>query len=165
MLKTNILIYLQQAASIGGIETFIINFVTALKDSYDITIMYNQCDPNVIKRIRKIARVISADTDVECDTLITNRLHDRVPFDKIKYNQHLQLLHGNFKYTIAPVKRNKGITFVGVSDYVLSTYNLDGEKTTTIHNLTKDLSKPDKVLKLVSATRLSGERVNIECTP
>ena len=151
--KTQVVIWTQITYEIGGIETFIYNFCANLHDKYDIVVLYNNMDIKQIERLRKFVRVQWNDPkhDVICDTLIVNRITDDIP-SNIKYQKTIQMIHAcNIFNRKIPNGRD---IYVSVSDEVKKSYGVEAE---TIHNVTYYPSKK-KVLKLISATRLSSEK-------
>lgn len=151
--KTQVVIWTQITYEIGGIETFIYNFCANMHDKYDIVVLYNNMDIKQIERLRKFVRVQWNDPkhDVICDTLIVNRITDSIP-SNIKYKKTIQMIHAcNIFNRKIPNGRD---IYVSVSDEVKKSYGIEAE---TIHNVTYYPPKK-KVLKLISATRLSSEK-------
>jgi len=150
--RTQVVIWTQITYEIGGIETFIYNFCANMHDKYDIVVLYNNMDIKQIERLRKFVRVQwnNPKQEIICDTLIINRITDDIP-DNIKYNKTVQMIHAcNIFNRKIPKGRD---VYVSVSDEVKKSYGVEAK---TIHNLT--YHPPKKILKLISATRLSSEK-------
>lgn len=150
--KTQIVIWTQITYEIGGIETFIYNFCANMHDKYDIVVLYNNMNIKQIERLKKFVRVQwnNPKQEIICDTLIINRITDDIP-DNIKYNKTVQMIHAcNIFNRKIPNGRD---IYVSVSDEVKKSYGIEAK---TIHNLT--YYPPKKILKLISATRLSSEK-------
>ena len=150
--RTQVVIWTQITYEIGGIETFIYNFCANMHDKYDIVVLYNNMDIKQIERLRKFVRVQwnNPKQEIICDTLIINRITDDIP-DNIKYNKTVQMIHAcNIFNRKIPKGRD---VYVSVSDEVKKSYGVEAK---TIHNLT--YYPPKKILKLISATRLSSEK-------
>ena len=151
--KTQVVIWTQITYEIGGIETFIYNFCANMHDKYDIVVLYNNMNIKQIERLKKFVRVQWNDPkhEIICDTLIVNRITDDIP-KNIKYNKTVQMIHAcNIFNRLVPQGRD---IYVSVSDEVRKSYKLDTE---VIHNVTYYPPRK-KVLKLISATRLSSEK-------
>lgn len=160
-MKAQICIYIKKLTCIGGIETFLYNLCDLLKDDYEIIvsttsgIAYNQ-----LERLRKIVNVTMPDTPIECDTVLALRLADNIP-DYIKYKKKLQMIHGRKIVNHLNVPNADLIIPVSksvVKSFKDSTINeLEGKDYKVILNPVK-VEKPTKVLKLISATRLTPEK-------
>ena len=158
MIKTQIVIYLKWLTVIGGVETFIYNWCNLMKDTYDITaVIGNKVSYEQLIKLRKIVRTVSDKEDIECDTAITLRLDDVLP-SNIKYKKKIQMIHG-CKDLLLPNKHLdiEADKIVAVSEHCNSTYKDMINDSTVIHNPTVEY-KPKKVLKLISATRLTKEK-------
>lgn len=124
-----------------------------MHDKYDIVVLYNNMDIKQIERLRKFVRVQWNDPkyDVICNTLIVNRITDNIP-SNIKYKKTIQMIHACNIFN-RKIPNNRDI-YVSVSDEVKKSYGIEAE---TIHNVTY-YPPNKKVLKLISATRLSSEK-------
>lgn len=76
---TQVVLYMSYLHVIGGIETFIYNFVLAMS-KYDITIVADTIPDSQFNRLSKIARIIKKpNRTILCDTLILLRILDEKP--------------------------------------------------------------------------------------
>ena len=154
--KAQVVLYVGVTYKIGGIETFLYNFVNQLSNLYDIMVVYDQMDPDRIMRLIEIVPVIKNNPNImiECDTLIVNRIWERVP-ENIQYKQIVQMVHGckcDNPWKI-PEDRDK---IVCVSKTVKESFGYETKRATVIHNMTYP-ETPNKALILVSATRLDTD--------
>lgn len=143
---------------IGGIETYIYELVKKYKDK-DITVVYSnsESDPKQLQRIRKYARVIKAGKEkIKCERLFVMY---RCNLDFFEADYIIQITHADYKaQNLEPNKDPRINEHYGVSKAVSSTYEeISGLETKVCYNpITID--KPNKVLKLISATRLTKEK-------
>lgn len=143
---------------IGGIETYIYELVKKYKD-IDITVVYSDpsSDAKQLNRIRKYARVIKASQEpIKCQRLFVMY---KCNLDLFEADYIIQITHADYKAQNLKPNLDKRINeHYGVSKAVAKTYEeLSGLETKVCYNpLTID--KPKKVLKLISATRLTKEK-------
>ena len=143
---------------IGGIETYIYELVKKYKD-IDITVVYSNqdSDPKQLNRIRKYARVIKAGNEkIQCERLF---IMYRSNIDMFEADYIIQITHADYKaQNLTPNTDPRINEHYGVSKAVASTYEeISGLETKVCYNpLTID--KPKRVLKLISATRLTKEK-------
>ena len=156
MIKTQVAIYLKWLTVIGGVETFIYNWCNLMKDTYDITaVIGNKVCYEQKHNLRKIVRTVHESENIECDTLIVLRLDDKVP-DNIKYKRKIQMIHGCRE--CAPKTFNLDAdVIIPVSDHCSKSYKGLINNPVVIHNPTIEY-KPKRILKLISATRLTAEK-------
>ena len=153
-MKTQVVIYTNETFEIGGIETFTYNFCKAMAKHYDITVLYGHADPKQLERLEPIVQVLhNSGQEIECDTLIMNRLFDKVP-ENVHAKKVVQMVHGcreAVSYSIhVPQDRDQ---IVCVSETVKESFGDETKAAIVIKNLVES-RKPQKVLQLISATRL-----------
>ena len=156
-IKTQIVIYTAQTFALGGIETFIYNFCMNMKEYYDIIVLYENMDINQIKRLEKHVCVMKNNLSkkILCDTLIVNRITDANPAN-VQFKQKIQMVHSCKLQNTFVIPKNYDYV-VPVSDAAYKTYNVSYDNCHVINNLTYN-TKPNKILKLISATRLTFEK-------
>lgn len=143
---------------IGGIETYIYELVKKNKD-IDITVVYSDptSDVKQLNRIRKYARVIKAGKElIKCQRLFVMYKSN---LDLFEADYIIQITHADYKaQNLTPNTDPRINEHYGVSKAVATTYEeISGLETKVCYNpLTID--KPKKVLKLISATRLTKEK-------
>lgn len=156
-IKTQVVIYTSKTFAIGGIETFTYNFCMNMKDYYDILVLYDVMDLQQIKRLREHVRVMKNNPRkvINCDTLIVNRITDNNP-PNVNFKQKIQMVHScKLEKFYAIPKDNDYV--VPVSQTAYDSYKTNIDNCHVINNMTYN-SKPNKVLKLISATRLTFEK-------
>lgn len=164
-IKTQIVIWIDYAYIIGGMETFIYNFCVNLYKDYDIIVLYNHMGEEQKNRLRPYVSVVkyNPNTHIICDTLLVNKITDTNP-SNVEFKQKIQMIHvckmmADWKI---PTDYDK---LVAVSDVAAKSFNATDYN--VIHNLTRK-QKPKKILKLISATRFTfekgGERIKTLAT-
>lgn len=152
-IKTQVLLYVSFANTIGGIPTFIYNFCAEMHEYYDILVLYENLDEPQIERLKKLVPVMRyvKDREYVCDTLILNRLTDILP-PNISYKKSVQMCHACKQKTVSiPPGRDEVIC---VSEVAKESWGDVAKDAKVIHNV---LHKDDKdCLFLVSATRVNA---------
>ena len=146
---------------IGGIETYIYELVKKYKD-IDITVVYSDesSDRKQLNRIRKYAKVIkqpfNSKTKIKCKRLFVMY---RCRIDLFEADEVIQIIHADYKaQNLKPNLDERINKHYAVSTSVAKSYEeISGVKVGTCYNpLT--IEKPRKVLRLISATRLTKEK-------
>lgn len=155
MKYTNVF-YIPHFNVIGGIETYI--YELAKKYSkYDITVVYSCGDYKQIARLTKYVRVIKNNGEkIKCKRLF---IMYKSNLDLFETDYIIQITHADYKaQNLTPNKDPRINEHYAVSKAVAKSYEeLSGLETKVCYNpLTID--KPKKVLKLISATRLTKEK-------
>lgn len=152
--KTQIVIYCEHSATVGGITTFIYNFCQHLRSYYDITVMYDRMDDLQIVKLAEIVEVIKNDPGkkITCDTLILNRLTDRIP-PNITYKKSIQMCHA-CKQLNYHIPQDRDI-IVNVSEAAKESWGEEAKDGVVIHNL--PYVRKEQCLTLISATRVNAK--------
>lgn len=145
---------------IGGIETFFYELGRKY-GKYDITIVYNYANNEQLKRLRQYVRCVRLTKKIKCKKCF---LMYNVSIDMVEAKEYIQLIHANYKVQNLTVNTDKRISkYYGVSNWVAKDY----EELLQKEGITKKvevcynpitIDKPKKVLKLISATRLTREK-------
>ena len=150
-IRTQIVIYCEFVSKVGGITTFIYNFCQHMKEYYDIVVMIERIDAVHAERLSQIVRLEKYDPSksIYCDTLILNRLTDKIPSNVI-CKQTIQICHAcrQVKYRI-PQDRDY---LINVSEAAKKSWGKEAEDGIVIHNISFPEQKP--CLMLISATRV-----------
>lgn len=140
-----VLLYTSYLHIIGGIETFVINFIELMKDDYDIGLICPRIAPEIKERIN--VPVYDGRTPLSCDTLIMIRIMEEIP-RYISYKKSIRMCHA-CKSEPSWYIRQDCEEIVHVSEASKASFNSDG---TVIYNALAKTEK--KALLLVSATRI-----------
>lgn len=147
--------------TIGGIETYAYELAKKY-GKYDITFFYKntptvKSDREQIKRISKYCRIKQIGNEViKCKKLFIMYKSDLSLFEA---DEIIQVIHCDYKAQNLKPNLDPRITeYYAVSTAVAKTYEeISGKKVKTCYNpLT--LEKPKKILRLISATRLTKEK-------
>lgn len=150
--------YFYYINDIGGVESFFYYLIQNLQD-YDVTIVYDHGNEAQLNRFKKFARVIkwNPSLSIKCDKLFLNYNIDMI--DKIDAQEYIEILHADYKaLNITPHTHPKISKYIGVSQLVCDSFTeLTGLPAECIYNPIT-LEKPNKILHLISATRLTPEK-------
>lgn len=168
-----VIIYLSNYNSLGGVETFVFNFMRRMNKYFDLTFMFDKADSfELLERAAEFCTVekLQHNKQYDCDVFICASAWGYEPYNNINAKRYIQMVHAhydyyfkgwNFKYT----KHKKTTHHVCVGNSVKTSF----ERATphkcdaVIYNLLNNEIKPlkkikDKKLHLVTLSRLSGEK-------
>lgn len=149
-----VIVYFKLLNSIGGVESWLYY----LSKKYDFTFYYKEGDAKQIQRLSRNIEVKKYNGGIlKCDTFIVNYNPDII--DNVEANEYIEVIHTNYKnIEYKPILHPKITKYIGVSQEVCNTFTeLTGKPCELIYNPTLP-DKPQKVLRLISATRLSKEK-------
>ena len=151
-IRAQVILFIHQLHVIGGIETFVYQFVKLMCKSYDIALVIENIDNAQRQRLERFIPVYDYNKKYEyaCDTLIMLRILDKMPRN-IDYKQSVQMVHGcrtNFDWHIPQWTRY----IVTVSQAAKDSFGQEAKDGIVIHNPIGKNNK--KALILVSATRI-----------
>ena len=147
--------YFKHINIIGGVETFFY-YLAKKYQNHDIVIYYKTGDDAQIKRLKKFVRVKQYRGEhIKCEKAFFNYNLDII--DNVEAKEYIQILHGDYKAIgFLPDMNPKVTKWLGVSQLVCDNFKeLTGIEAELCYNPVC-LDKPKKVLKLVSATRLTN---------
>lgn len=156
-MKTQICILANALMQIGGIETFVYNWCLLMKDTYNIVVAYSIIDNEQLFRLQRIVKTVPNTTPIECDTLMVMHIGTKTIPDNIKYDTKIQMVHGCLSAGYGDIPQCD--LLIPVSNTAMESYGakIAGYNTEVIHNVMQ-VKKPRKILKLISATRLTSEK-------
>lgn len=151
--EVQVVMYCEFTNLVGGIGTFIYNWCQHMHKDYNILFLYDNIDEFQLIRLRTIVRVMKNDrkTVIRCDTLILNRLTDKIP-PNVRYNKVVQMCHCCVQ-KILRIPANRDY-LVNVSQAAKDSWGPESKKGIVIHNMS--YQEPKKTLLLVSATRIGA---------
>ena len=142
-----ILIYTSYLHIIGGIETFLFNFIDLMSPAHDIGVVCPRMPAPIEEKLRAKVKVFKTTTSLSCDTLIMVRKMDPRPVF-VRYDYSIRMVHA-CKADPSSTILHDCDRIVHVSQASKDSFKSDGD---VIHNA---LIKNDKrALLLVSATRI-----------
>lgn len=160
--KKKIIFYQSNFCQMGGVETFAYNWCFWLRHFFDITILYCTGDAERIFKMSKLVKCEKLDENktYECDIFFRNSVWGFQPHN-IKAKRSIEMRHANYKYLL-----DEGLLYkqyhpmgieeiVGCGEYVSKMSDLVlHDKPTTIRNILLPRKKTNKVLHLISCTRI-----------
>lgn len=160
-MKYNNVFYVPHFNIIGGIETYCYELAKKYKDK-DITFVYSDTtsDINQLNRIRKYARVIyqpyDAKEKIKCKRLFVMY---RCRIDLFEADEVIQIIHADYEaQNLKPNLDERIKEHYGVSKAVADSYErISSVKVGVCYN-PLSIDKPKKILRLISATRLTKEK-------
>ena len=159
--KLKNVIYFPSFNIIGGVETFCYEMAVKYGKDYDITIVYKNGDPQQMARIAKVARVIRfKDGDrIECDVFIFGWGWDIL--DAVEAKKYIQTFHADYiNRHLNPSPSPKITHRFGVAENTAKGIREHYEWAKDIETMYNPFTpkKTKKVLRLISATRLTEEK-------
>ena len=158
-LRLKNVLYFSSFNSVGGIETFCYEMGLKYGKDYDLTVMYQTGDAAMLKKVSEVARVIKLrpDDEIYCDVFIFG--YDYGILDRVHAKRYIQTFHADYAARhLHPCMDERVTDYFGVSENtsvgIRESFGLDVQ---TVYN-PYTVKKPRKVLKLVSATRLTAEK-------
>lgn len=162
MNKKKVIFYQSAFHQIGGVETMAYNWCWWLRNFFDITVLYYSADPERLKKMSKLVKMEFYDEkkEYECDIFIRNSVWGKIP-KNIKAKRMIEMRHANYKYLLDnnllfQQYADMGIKeIVGCGEFVSKmSHEALGDNPTTIKNILLPKKETDKVLHLISCTRL-----------
>lgn len=151
--------YFNTLNSIGGIETFFYQLGKKYGKDFDILVLYRAADLNQVERLSKVVRCrrYYDGQIVRCKRAFLT--FDLGIIDYIQADEIYQMLHGDYaQIGVFPKRDDRVRNFVAVSKVVSDSYrDYIGTDSTVCYNPYTP-AKPRKVLRLISATRLTKEK-------
>lgn len=162
--QLKVIVYHKWILKMGGVETFIYNFCVAMRDYYDITVMYETGDLYQLARMFPYVKIEKIDMKKQYHAdVVINNTASWVKFpDNIKADKIYTVIHCDYtdfmKFGVKPVL-NEGHEFICVKGFARDSYEkLFNVKCDLIEGTLQPEFKPKKILHLVSATRLTPEK-------
>lgn len=149
--------YFYDINAIGGVETFFYYLARKYSDK-DITIYYSTGDEKQIMRLAKYVRVRKfMGEEITCEKAFFNYRTDII--DHVHAKEYAQIIHADYKHLgMKYVVHPKITRLLGVSKHVCNVVKeLTGMDCELAYNPVV-LEEPKKILRLISATRLTFEK-------
>ena len=156
-MNTN-LFYFHTLNSIGGVETFFYQLAKKYGKKFDITIMYTDGDPAQVKRLAEYVRVKKWKGErIKCKRCFV--AFNAKVLDYVDADEYIQMLHGDYSSLgVIPDRHEKVQRYIAVSNVVKDAYkDITGDEAVVSYNPYTP-EKPRKVLRLISATRLTPDK-------
>lgn len=164
-LQTKVIMYIGYVYDIGGIESWIYYMCQYFHKYYNILLLFDSGNVKQLRRYNKYVTVKHRDKNkiYDCDVLLIASNWSEFP-KNIKYNKCITTIHSDYKYFNEELKSN--LTVVKQANEIVcvsqkaadSIYELFGLRGKVISNILGKKEKINKILHLVSFTRLSQEK-------
>lgn len=161
-----IIFYQSNFSQIGGVETMAYNWCWWLRNYFDVTVLYCSGDYTRLRKMSQLVKMEQYDEKkvYECDIFIRNSVWGLIP-KNIKAKRMIEIRHANYKYLydkgwLFNQYQDMGIKeIVGCGEYVSKMSNeVLHDNPTTIKNILLPKKKTNKILKLISCTRLDPQK-------
>lgn len=154
--------YFYHISNIGGTETFLYELAKKYKD-YDLTIFYKYGDEKQLERLKKFVRCVKfIGQDIYCEKAFFNYGMDII--EKVHANEYCFIIHADYedqlnKGQVYEIPTNPKIDrYIAVSEHAAKAFSrVSGKQVEVCYN-PFEIRKPQKILHLISATRLSREK-------
>ena len=155
------LFYFRWINRIGGTEQFLYEIAKKYHDK-DITVLYDEIDPDQLFRLRRLVRCIKREPEVKYKVKRAFYNYTTEAMPQIEADEHIFVCHAIYQeIAIEPPIAHPEITrWICVSKYALN--SLKEYASRMGKNITPELcynpltlEKPDKVVRLISACRLN----------
>lgn len=147
--RCDVILYTSYLHVIGGIETFILNFIDLMSDTYSIGIYCPRLPEDMKKLIKGHGAKLYQNEKVDCETLIMVRMMDFIP-RAITFGKSVRMCHA-CKSDPSWVIKQDCDKLIHVSNASKTSFQTSGD---IIYNPLLKSSK--QALLLVSATRIPG---------
>lgn len=156
-------IYFPGLNCVGGVETYCYEMGLKYGKDYDITVLYRNGDPNMIRHIAEVCRVIQYHTGdkIICDVFIFGYGWEKDLFDNLEAKEIIQTFHADYICRhLNPCQNGRITQRFGVADNTTEGIRKHYEWAKDIQTVYNPytVKKPRKVLNLISATRLTAEK-------
>ena len=161
-----IILYQSHFCPMGGVETMAYNWCWWLRNFFDVTVLYCTADPVRLAKMKKIVKCeqYQDGKEYKCDIFIRNSVWGKIP-QNIKADRMIEMRHANYKYLLEKgwlydQYRDMGIKeIVGCGEYVSKMSDeVLHDNPTTIKNILLPKRETNKVLRLISCTRIDSTK-------
>lgn len=144
--------------NIGGVETFLYELGKKYGKDYDITLYYRNGDKEQIKRLKQYIRLrVWRGENVKCDKFFFGWSSEML--DSVEADEYWQMLHADYRaQKMQPCRDPKVTGYLGVSKAVCDIFEECFHLPAQLCYNPLTVDKPRKLLRLISATRLTQEK-------
>ena len=162
-LRLKNVIYFPGLNSVGGVETYCYEMGLKYGKDFDITVLYRNGDPDMVKHISEVARTIRyrEGDKIICDVFIFGYGWESEMFDRLEAKKIIQTFHADYVCRHLNPCPNERITKrFGVAENTTNGIRDHYEWAKDIETMYNPytVKKPRKILNLISATRLTPEK-------
>ena len=150
--------YFSNINSIGGVEAFF-HYLVKKYQNKDIVVYYQKGDEKQLERLRQYVRCIKyTGQHIQCEKAFFN--YNPAIIDNVDAKEYIQVIHADYKVQsgLAKFTSPKITKYIGVSQLACNHFTeVTGKPCELCYNPII-LDKPKRVLRLISATRLTPEK-------
>jgi glycosyltransferase involved in cell wall biosynthesis len=166
-------IYISNYNNIGGVERFVENFCKRMSKHYDITLLFDYCqDYDMLFEMAEFVNIAKLDKvkGHKCDIFVNSTAWGTEPYNYINSKRCIQIIHADYRHVIANwnfkyIRHKKTTHHVAVGELVKTSFEIATpyKIDKIIYNLLDNTyipkpKKKNKVLSLITVSRLSGEK-------
>lgn len=152
--------YIANLNHIGGVETMFWQMAKKYGKTHDITIIYRTGDKDQIARLKSLVRCIQWRDGMrfKCEKAFFNINRDIIEY--IDADEYYQIIHADYKaYKLRHDPHPDLHKFIAVSENSRKTFmEISGETDVQLSYNPIVVEKPKKMLRLISATRMTWEK-------
>lgn len=159
-----ILLYASIHNRIGGVERFNLNFCKRMSKLCELTFVYKEGDADRMKEISQYANVVkfTGKETFDVDVAIYSTCWSGTPEANIKAKKYVQMIHAdfevakkswNFQYTKMPKVTDHVCVGLNAQKALKKVYGYDS---TVIFNILDNELENDKILRLITVSRLAA---------
>lgn len=151
-------IFRKDILPVGGIETWLYYLVKLYGDEYPITIYYEKCAKEQLKRLKKYAKAVKyTGQQVKLDKAIF--CFDMMGLDKVEADEYIHVVHADYNEINVKFKPSRPFDKIyAVSQIAADSFEQNtGIEAEVMYNPVA-IEKSPPLLKLISPTRLSEEK-------
>lgn len=160
-----VILYQAHQNVVGGVETFNINFCKRMSKHYNILFVCDSGDPEKLREIKKYVDVVVYDEQFfEADIVIYSSAWGKRPEEHFKAKKYVQMVHADFngleKHWNFNYKKTPKVTeHWGGGETIARTFKERyGEDCKVVPYLLDDTIKPERVLRLITLSRIAKEK-------
>lgn len=160
MVKYANVFFVHNIQQLGGVETYLWE-IAKKYHAYDVVVAYQEADGRQLSRLRKLVKCIRVNKPIQAKRCFHAYEFD---YNLVQADEYYQCIHANYEIQGLPPNISPNITgYLAVSKWVGEAYerllkNRGIDKKVEVCYNPISVEKPNKVLKLISPTRLSKEK-------
>jgi len=165
--QKKLIIWQSYICEVGGVETFLYNFCTQLRNYYDIEILYGEGNEQQISRLRKIVKLRKYDRNKEyiADICLRNSVWGNIPY-QIKARKYIEMQHTDYMHLKEIGQLDKQVkvwdkidTHIACGEFVRKKYKeATGNDSITIRNILAPKKEVDHIYRLISCMRIDNRK-------
>lgn len=164
--QKKIILYQSYLCKIGGVETFIYNWCYSLRNYYDVLVLYGGADEDQLSRLSRIVNVelYNKLKTYTCDILLRNSVWGDVPYN-IEAKRKIEMRHADYKYLLEKGRLYQQYRDMGIREIVACGEHVGKMSSEVLHdnpivipNILAPRVKTNKIIRLISCTRLDSEK-------